>query len=77
MKELVNYIICALVDDVKNVFVEETEKDGVVVIEVKVPANQIGKVIGRNGRIATSIRNIVKGISAKNDKKYIVKIGEN
>lgn len=77
MKDLVNYIICALVDDAEKVSVDEKVDANTVVISVKVPAGQIGKVIGKNGRIATSIRNIVRSISAKEKKKYIVKIGEN
>jgi len=76
MKDLVNYIICALVDDAEKVSVDEKVDANTVVISVKVPAGQIGKVIGKNGRIATSIRNIVRSISAKEKKKYIVKIGE-
>lgn len=77
MKDLINYIICALVDNADNVSVDEKVDANAVVITVKVPGDQIGKVIGKNGRIATSIRNIVRSISAKEKKKYIVKIGEN
>ena len=76
MKELVEYIICALIDDTSDVSVEQIDEKNAVVISVKVPADQIGKVIGKNGRIATSIRNIVKSISAKEKTKYVVKIGE-
>ena len=76
MKELVEYIICALLDDTTDVSVEQFSDEKATVISVKVPAEQIGKVIGKNGRIATSIRNIVKSISAKEKTKYVVKIGE-
>lgn len=76
MKELVNFIVCELVDDASGVSVEQEEDSNAVVISVKVPADQLGRVIGKNGRIATSIRNIVKSISAKENRKYIVKIGE-
>ena len=76
MKELVEYIIGALLDDTSDVSVEQISDDKATVISVKVPADQLGKVIGKNGRIATSIRNIVKSVSAKEKTKYIVKIGE-
>lgn len=76
MKELVEYIICALIDDASNVSIEQFSDEKATIISVKVPADQIGKVIGKNGRIATSIRNIVKSISAKEKTKYVVKIGE-
>lgn len=77
MKELVEYIIYALIDDKTNVVISEEMQDKATVINVQLPADQIGKVIGKNGRIATSIRNIVKNVGAKDNKKYIVKIGEN
>lgn len=76
MKDLVNYIVSALVDNADEISIDEKIDEDTIVLSVKVPSDQIGKVIGKNGRIATSIRNIVKSISAKEKKKYIVKIGE-
>ena len=52
------------------------ESDKVTVITVKVAKDDIGRVIGRNGKVAGSIRTIVKSASAKTGKRYIVKIGE-
>lgn len=77
MEELVKYIVCELVDNkdaVEVQTVEESEK--VTVMTVLVSADDIGRVIGRNGKIAGSIRTIVKSASAKSGKRYIVKIGE-
>lgn len=77
MEELVKYIVCELVenkDAVEVVSKEESEK--VTVMTVFVSADDIGKVIGRNGKVAGSIRTIVKSASAKSGKRYIVKIGE-
>ena len=77
MEELVKYIVCELVenkDAVEVVTKEESEK--VTVMTVLVSADDIGKVIGRNGKVAGSIRTIVKSASAKSGKRYIVKIGE-
>lgn len=77
MENLVKYIVENLVDEKDGVevsSVEESEK--VTVITVSVAKDDIGKVIGRNGKIAGSIRTIVKSASAKTGKRFIVKIGE-
>ena len=77
MENLVKYIVCELVDNKDMVEVssfEESEK--VIVLNVKVDTNDIGKVIGKNGKIASSLRTIVKSASAKTGKRFIVKIGE-
>ena len=77
MEELVRYMVESLVDNKEAVevsLVDESEK--VTVINVAVDKEDIGKVIGRNGKIAGSIRTIVKSASIKSGKRYIVKIGE-
>lgn len=77
MEELVKYIVSNLVDNKDAIEVstkEESEK--VSVITVLVDSNDVGSVIGRNGKIAGSIRTIVKSASAKTGKRFIVKIGE-
>ena len=77
MENLVKYIVCELVDDKDNVVVEtHEESEKVSIINVSVNKDDIGKVIGRNGKIAGSIRTIVKSASAKSGKRFIVKIGE-
>ena len=60
MKELVEVIAKALVDNPDEVVVTETVKDKATIIELKVAKSDIGKVIGRQGRIAKSIRSVVK-----------------
>ena len=77
MENLVKYIVENLVDEKDKVevsTVEESEK--VSVVTVNVAKEDIGKVIGRNGKIAGSLRTIVKSASAKTGKRFIVKIGE-
>lgn len=74
MKELVEVIAKALVDNPDEVVVTETVKDKATIIELKVAKSDIGKVIGRQGRIAKSIRSIVKAAATKEDKKVIVDI---
>ena len=72
MKELVEVIAKALVDNPDEVVVTETVKDKATIIELKVAKSDIGKVIGRQGRIAKSIRSVVKAAATKEDKKVIV-----
>ena len=74
MKELVEVIDKALVDNPDEVVVSENEKDKVIVIDLKVAQSDMGKVIGKSGRIAKSIRTVVSAASAKSDKKVIVEI---
>ena len=73
-KELVEVIAKALVDNPDEVVVTETVKDKATIIELKVAKSDIGKVIGRQGRIAKSIRSVVKAAATKEDKKVIVDI---
>lgn len=77
MENLIRYIVSELVDDVDSIDIssfEESEK--VTVITVKVSKDDVGKIIGRDGKIASSIRTIIKSASAKSGKRIIVKIGE-
>ena len=74
MKELVEVIAKALVDNPDEVVVSETQKDKVIVVDLKVAQSDMGKVIGKSGRIAKSIRTVVSAASAKSDKKVIVEI---
>ncbi len=74
MKELVEIIAKELVDFPDEVIVTETENEKSIVIELKVAQGDMGKVIGKQGRIAKAIRTVVKAASAKVDKKVIVDI---
>lgn len=76
MKELVEYLIKSLVDNQNDVVVEEISDGPVQVLKVTVNSQDLGRVIGKNGRIAISIRTIVKSLSAKNKQRYVVKIGD-
>ena len=72
MKELVEVIAKALVDDPESVVVNEREEKKTTVLEVRVAESDMGKVIGKQGRIAKAIRSVVKAAAAKEDKKVIV-----
>lgn len=74
MKELVEVIAKSLVDYPDEVQVTETENDKAVVLELKVAQSDMGKVIGKQGRIAKAIRTVVKAAASKDDRKVIVEI---
>ena len=74
MKELVEIIAKSLVDNPDEVAVSETADGDTVTIELKVAPDDMGKVIGKGGRIAKSIRTVVKAAASKGDKKVIVDI---
>lgn len=74
MKDLVEVIARSLVEYPDEVVVTETEKEDAVYVELQVGASDMGKVIGKQGRIAKAIRTVVKAASSKADKKVIVDI---
>ena len=74
MKELVEVIAKSLVDYPDEVQVTETENDKAVVLELKVAQSDMGKVIGKQVRIAKAIRTVVKAAASKEDRKVIVEI---
>jgi len=77
MKELVETIAKALVKNPDEVVVtESTDEDGTIRIELRVAKDDMGKVIGKQGRIAKSIRTVVKTVAMKEDKKVYVDIVE-
>lgn len=74
MKELVEVIAKALVDNPDEVVVTESENDDELVIELKVAPSDMGKVIGKQGKIAKAIRSVVKAASSRLEKKVMVEI---
>lgn len=74
MKELVEVIAKALVDNPDEVVVTEKEDGKNVVVELHVAQVDMGKVIGKQGRIAKAIRSVVKAASSKDNKKVDVEI---
>lgn len=74
MKELVQIIAEALVDNPEQVVVTEEEKDDCIVIHLCVAQEDMGKVIGKQGKIARAIRTVVKSAGSKIEKKIIVDI---
>ncbi|MEE1100085.1 MAG: KH domain-containing protein [Agathobacter sp.] len=74
MKELVEVIARALVDNPDEVTVTQTENEKAIILELRVAQSDMGKVIGKQGRIAKAIRSVVKAAASKEDKKVIVEI---
>ena len=74
MKELVEVIAKSLVDYPEEVVVTETENHKSIVVELHVASSDMGKVIGKQGRIAKAIRSVVKAAASKSDKKVVVDI---
>lgn len=76
MKELVEVIAKSLVDHPKDVRVEEKQQDRQVTLELHVDEDDMGKVIGRQGRIAKAMRTVVKAAATRENKKVSVDIIE-
>ena len=74
MNELVKVIAMALVDHPDEVTVTETEENGETILLLHVAESDMGKVIGKQGRIAKSIRTVVKAAATRDDKKFTVEI---
>lgn len=74
MKELLEIIARSLVDHPESVVVTETETDDAIHLELRVAPEDMGKVIGKHGRIANAIRVVVKSAAASDDKKVDVEI---
>lgn len=76
MVGLVKYIAQSLVEKPELVDVRQTENEEGIVIELRVDPEDMGKVIGKQGRIAKAIRTVVKAATAKNEKPVFVEIME-
>jgi hypothetical protein len=74
MKELVTAIAKALVDNPDAVSVNETFSNETIILELKVAQEDMGKVIGKQGRIAKAIRTVVKAAATRDNKRVIVEI---
>ncbi|HIW48718.1 MAG TPA: KH domain-containing protein [Firmicutes bacterium] len=74
MKELLEVIAKNLVDHPEQVSVTESQKEKSLVLELKVAPEDMGKVIGKQGRIAKAIRNVVKAAAIHEDKHVVVEI---
>ena len=74
MTELLEFLVKALVEDPAAVVVEELEEDGDLIYEVTVAEGDLGRVIGKGGRVANAIRTIAKAAAVRIDRRVIVDI---
>jgi predicted RNA-binding protein YlqC (UPF0109 family) len=74
VETLVEYIVKELVNEKEQVNVTRVERDDATVIEVRVAQEDMGKIIGKQGKIARAIRTVVKAASSKEEKRVIVDI---
>ncbi len=74
MKDLVEVIAKSLVDNPDDVKVTEEENETEIVVHLSVAPADMGKVIGKQGRIAKAIRSVVKAAASKDDKKVVLEI---
>ena len=74
MKDLVEVIAKSLVDHPEEVVVTQTEESNAILVELKVAPSDMGKVIGRQGRIAKEIRTVIKSVAQRDGKRVTVDI---
>ncbi len=74
--EIVEYLARRLVDEPDAVHVEEVERDGAVIIQLHVAKDDVGKVIGRQGRIARALRTVVRASAARREQRVMLEIVE-
>ncbi len=74
MKEMVEYLAKALVDYPDQVDVRQVEGERSIILELRVASEDMGKVIGKQGRIAKAIRTVVNAAAVKENKKVMVEI---
>ena len=74
MEELIKYIVENLVEDKSAVKVTTKEESNAIIMELSVAQGDVGKVIGKNGKVAQALRSILHSASYKDTKKYILKI---
>jgi len=76
MRELVEYLARALVEDPDSVRVEEVDENGDTVLEVRVAQDDLGRVIGRSGRVANALRTVAKAAATHEGRHVTVEIVE-
>ena len=74
MKELVEYIAKALVDDPAAVEVTEIPRSSLVILELRVAPDDMGRIIGKSGRVANAIRAVLRVVAAKEGKRVTLEI---
>lgn len=76
MKKALEYIIAAIVDNPKEVEITEQEDNGIINFTIKVAPSDMGKIIGKNGKVIRAVRNVVKISAIKQNKKINIVLVE-
>ena len=76
MLDLIKYIVGQFAEDKENVEYAVNEKDRVIEVVITLPSSDMGKVIGKQGKIAKAMRTIVRAATPRNSKRYVVEIRE-
>lgn len=74
MKQLLEHLAKALVDDPEQVEVRQVESERLIILELRVAPDDMGKVIGKQGRIARAIRTVINAAAVKENKRVVVEI---
>ena len=76
MKDALSFIVSSIVTDPKNFSIEETNEEGVKIFLIKVPKEDMGKIIGKEGKVIRAIRNVMKIPAIKQNERIQVSIEE-
>jgi uncharacterized protein len=76
MKKALEYIVAQIVDDPQKIEISEVEDNGMINFAIKVAASDMGKIIGKNGKVIRAIRNVVKIVAIKQNKKINIALTE-
>ncbi len=74
IRELVETVVCSIVDEIDSVEIAEIEQDGGILYEVTVSKSDVGKLIGKGGRVASALRTLVKASGAKHKEKVFFNV---
>jgi hypothetical protein len=76
MREAIETIVKALADDVETVEVREVDRNGTTIIQIRVAQEDIGKIIGKQGRTVRALRSLVHAVGIKRKKRFILEVVE-
>ncbi len=77
MKKALDFIVTSIVEKADKVTIDEQEQNGIINFTITVDNDDMGKIIGKNGRVIKAIRNVMKIPAIKNDKKIYINLSEN
>lgn len=76
MKDALHYLVISIVENEKEVEISETEENGVLNFVIKVNSQDMGRIIGKNGKVIKAIRNVMKIPAMKNNKKVFISLAQ-